>query len=121
MIQLNNVVGRNKRLLNILLFIILPVTSVGVEVFVKNIPADPGLIGTWFIFWAAGVRLLVNGIKRVRLTPVSSVMRELGFANIIISIVVLLSVFNSNWRPVAGCCIYFLHLIAMLGFRQKTA
>ncbi len=102
-------------ILNILLLFILPALSVMAEVIVEKESPDWLLIGKWFIFWAVGIRLFTAGIKQssnpeftaVKIFQMKTaesfvVIRELGFANIALGIMGILSVINTNWRVLAA-------------------
>src|SRR5271154_3802349 len=91
----------------LLLMLIFPVLSIIIEFTAKKVPADPALIGKWFLFWAVGVRLFIAGIKQIfnpgftarqlfhlRYKEGFILIRELGFANISLGAVGLLSLFN---------------------------
>jgi hypothetical protein len=64
----------------------------------------------WFVFWAAGVRLFIAGMRQVsrpRFTAEEvfgihdrasfAIVRELGFANLSIGFLGMCSVFRSGW------------------------
>jgi hypothetical protein len=102
-------------ILNILLLFIFPAMSVLAEVIIEKESPDWLLIGKWFIFWAVGIRLFTAGIKQssnpeftaVKIFHMKTaesfvVIRELGFANIALGVMGILSVINSNWRILAA-------------------
>lgn len=73
------------------------------------------VVGTWFVFWAVGVRLSTAGIRQVVKPGLTSegilgipgseafvLVRELGFANIGMGAIGILSLWNPGWRPAAG-------------------
>lgn len=73
------------------------------------------IIGQWFVFWAVGVRLLTAGLRQIikpRLTSEGilgikgkeawQLVRELGFANVSISLIAILSLWISAWQPAAA-------------------
>ncbi len=79
------------------------------------------LIGKWFVFWGVGVRLFTAGIKQIlqpeftakilglKSKEATVVIRELGFANVVIGIIGLSVVFNDNWlvpAAIAGAIFY---------------
>ncbi|TCC98521.1 DUF6790 family protein [Pedobacter hiemivivus] len=122
----------NLYLISVLLFmLILPIVSIVVEVFSADVDFSVLLVGKWLIFWAIGVRLLIAGIRQItkpsftahqifRITGNDSfpIIRELGFANICIGIIAMLSVFRPEWRMPAAIAggLYFglagmMHLI----------
>lgn len=113
--------------------VLLPVISICTESHIKVIFIDPGLIGKWFIFWAAGVRPFFAGIKLVyrRWTAPAGffyremkenflMIRQLGFAHIAIGVTGMLSLVNSNWRQIAGlAAAFFFGLSAVQHFFIK--
>ena len=73
------------------------------------------LIGKWFVFWAIGMRLLVAGIRQATKPAFTAkeifhmsgeesfpVIRELGFANICVGLLGILSLFHSAWHDAAA-------------------
>ncbi len=102
-------------IMNILLLFILPLLSIASECIIEKESMDWTLIGKWFIFWAIGIRLFTAGIKQssnpeftaVKIFKMKSsesfvVIRELGFANIALGVMGILSVINGNWRILAA-------------------
>ena len=109
-------------MMNIGLLLILPFASLITESFLEKMPMSPGLFVKWFIFWAAGIRLFTAGIKQASnpeftatkifrlLKPETYVIiRELGFANIALGVMGILSLLNDSWRILAAisCSIFF--------------
>lgn len=104
-------------LLNISLLITLPLLSIlSAHIFEKEIISTQ-LIAKWFIFWAVGIRLFTAGIKQAsdpaftakqifKITEKESyvVVRELGYANISLGVMGILSVINDEWRIMAAVC-----------------
>jgi hypothetical protein len=100
--------------MNFLLLFILPVLSMTGEHFFEQSAFDWPLIGKWFIFWAIGIRLFTAGISQAsnplftaRIFKMKSeegfvVIRELGFANISLGVMGILSVINDDWRLLAA-------------------
>ncbi len=102
-------------IMNMLLLFILPLLSIASECIIEKETMDWILIGKWFIFWAIGIRLFTAGIKqssnpeftavkifKMRSSESFVVIRELGFANIALGVMGILSVINSNWRILAA-------------------
>lgn len=120
-------------LMIVALFAVLPVASIVVTWFVR-----PGLrhalplVGMWFTFWAVGVRLFTAGLNQA-VNPVYTAesifeitdpvvlpfIQELGFANIAMGAIALVSLFVATWRPAAATvgAIYF----GLAGFRHLIA
>jgi hypothetical protein len=120
-------------LMNSSLVFILPLLSVVGEHRIEHSPVNWDLLGKWFVFWAIGIRLFTAGIKQAsnpeftatnifRLTTRESyvVIRELGFANISLGVMGILSVINDNWRLIAAISGgIFFGLAALQHFLKK--
>lgn len=87
----------------------LPCTSVLTEALTAHQPIMP-LVGKWYVFWAIGVRLLLAGSRQVVQPRYTAqvilglksdepllIVRELGFANVALGLVGLLSIYFSSW------------------------
>lgn len=119
-------------MISVLLFmLILPIISIVMDTASVNTPFTVLIAGKWLIFWAIGVRLLIAGIRQVtkpsftaqqifRISGSDSfpIIRELGFANICMGTIAILSIFRPEWRMPAAIAggLYFglagiLHLI----------
>jgi hypothetical protein len=111
--------GSHKRLyvyllMNILLFLILPLVSILTQIYFEQETPGWVLIGKWFVFWAVGIRLFIAGISQssnpaftagifqMKTKESFVVIRELGFANISLGVMGILSVINDNWRAIAA-------------------
>jgi len=100
----------------ILLMGIMPVGSILVEHF-----GDPGgadwwvLIGKWFVFWSVGVRLALAGFRQVvqpaftaekifeiRDRAALIVVQELGFANLAMGLLAVLTLAAPQWTAAAA-------------------
>jgi hypothetical protein len=117
----------------IALFVVLPVASIVITWIVRpGLRHLPPLVGMWFTFWAVGVRLFTAGLNQA-VNPaytaqsifeisdpvVLPFVQELGFANIAMGAVALVSLFLATWRPAAATvgAIYF----GLAGFRHLIA
>jgi hypothetical protein len=102
-------------LMNVFLLFIFPVLSIISECIIEKESLDWALVGKWFIFWAIGIRLFTAGIKQssnpeftatrifhMKTSESFVVIRELGFANIALGVMGILSVINGNWRILAA-------------------
>jgi hypothetical protein len=102
--------------MTILLIFVFPVASVLVEAFLFHSGAGLALlVGKWFVFWAVGIRLFLAGLRQA-LTPRFTaeeifgikapeplvIVQELGFANLSMGLVGLLTVLNGLWVAPAG-------------------
>jgi len=102
-------------LLNISLIFILPLLSIAGEFIIDKVPISWELAAKWFVFWAIGIRLFVAGVKQASSPEFTAtklfnlknsesyvVIRELGFANISLGVMGILSVINDSWRLIAA-------------------
>jgi hypothetical protein len=90
---------------------VLPLASVGIEAFATGVPLSIALVGKWFVFWAVGWRLLLAGAKQIAQPAYTAreilglkgdepliLVRELGFANVSMGALGVVSVFMPPWR-----------------------
>jgi hypothetical protein len=101
-------------LMNLSFLLILPVFSILTEHLVEQEGYGWQLLGKWFIFWAIGIRLFTAGISqasnptftaqifRMKSRESFVIIRELGFANISLGVMGILSVINHDWRLLAA-------------------
>jgi hypothetical protein len=95
----------------ILLLLVFPVASILVEASVSGHTSELiFLTGKWFVFWAAGVRLLLAGVRQVLQPQFTAkeifgiqesgsfaIVRELGFANLSMGLLGILSLVRPGW------------------------
>jgi hypothetical protein len=93
------------------LLLVLPVASVMIEATgAIHSPGPLFLIGKWWVFWAAGIRLFLAGLRQVlqpRFTAVEifevqdtaalPIVRELGFANLSMGLLGICSMVQPEW------------------------
>ena len=98
-------------LMIVLLMFVFPVLSILAELFIFHSAASIVLLtGKWFVFWAVGVRLFTAGLRQavnpqftaekilgIKGSESLIVVQELGFANLSMGILGLLSILNSDW------------------------
>jgi hypothetical protein len=117
----------------ILLLLIFPAASVIAESHAVSL----ALIGKWFVFWAAGVRLFIAGIRQVvqpRFTAEEifglhdrasfAIVRELGFANLSMGLLGICSLFRTAWlipAAIVGGLYYGLAGAGHIFHRGKNA
>lgn len=106
-----------------LLMFVFPIASILIEILGFKAPAALVLVlGKWFTFWAVGARLFLAGLRQTiqpRFTAETilgikgdaplHVVQELGFANISIGVIGLVSIFSGAWvmpAAIAGCLFY---------------
>jgi hypothetical protein len=90
---------------------VLPLASVGIDVFATGVPLSIALIGKWFVFWAVGWRLLLAGVKQIAQPAYTAreilglkgdealiLVRELGFANVAMGALGVASLFVAPWQ-----------------------
>jgi hypothetical protein len=95
---------------------ILPIASILVEHFGFTANADWwALIGKWFVFWGVGVRLFTAGIRQVVQPAFTAeaifeikdkaariLVQELGFANLAIGLLAILTIVAPQWTPASA-------------------
>lgn len=97
------------------LMLVFPLLSVGVEASTTGATVGAPLIGKWFVFWAVGCRLFLAGMRQIVQPGYTArvilglkhdesqlVVRELGFANIAIGSIGIVSLFMPSWRLAAA-------------------
>jgi hypothetical protein len=101
-------------LLNVAILCVLPLLSITGEVIFEHESFTWMLVGKWFVFWTTGIRLFTAGISQssnpaftARIFKMKTqesyiVIRELGFANISLGVMGILSVINEHWRILAA-------------------
>ena len=120
-------------LMSMTLLLILPLFSIMYGHFITKEIFDEQLIGKWFIFWAVGIRLFTAGIKQAsdpkftgtkifKFTTQESyvVIRELGFANIALGVMGILSLINDSWRIMAAISAAIFFGLAALQHAART-
>ncbi|WP_432477446.1 DUF6790 family protein [Nocardioides sp. GXQ0305] len=98
-----------------LFMLVLPGASVAVDLGNGGDEPVMAVVGTWFVFWAVGVRLLTAGLRQVVRPGLTAegilgvtdrrawvLVRELGFANVAIGAAGVLSLWAAGWRPAAA-------------------
>jgi hypothetical protein len=119
----------------ILLLLVLPAISIVFESLHEGVTLI--LVGKWFVFWAAGVRLFIAGLRQV-LQPgftaqeifgltdrgAFAIVRELGFANISMGLLSICSLFHTAWvvpGAVVGGLYYGLAAAGHVGQAHRNA
>ena len=114
----NNSSGANKFYMvsiSVMIFI-LPIISFSIESLInKNEVNILVPIGKWFIFYAAGLRLFIAGIRQITKPAFTAreifhfttdesfpVIKELGFANVCSGLVAIVSLFLPAWRIISA-------------------
>lgn len=117
------------------LMVVLPILSIVVELVVSGGTADPvTVIGRWFLFWGAGVRLFIAGVSQTlrpqftaqnilgETTPVANqLVRELGFANLGMGVVGIVGAWVPGWMVPAAIAPGIFLLVAGLLHVGKSA
>jgi len=90
---------------------IFPIGCILAEFFLFKSPLGIiPLIGKWYVFWAVGIRLFIAGLRQStnpkftaqQILGISSdeplqIVQELGFANLSIGLLGILTILNSDW------------------------
>jgi hypothetical protein len=104
--------------------LILPLLSSAAELALRPPVPAPVVLAKWFVFWGVGVRLVLAGVRQI-LQPrfiaetilgikgddALIVIRELGFANVAIGMLGIVSILLKSWLSpalVAGAVFYGL-------------
>jgi len=95
--------------------LILPAASIMADRLLTGLPLGWVLIGRWFVFWAVGIRLFIAGIRQVTKPAFTAkeifnfsgeesfpVIRELGFSNISLGLLGIISLFKVQWCEAAA-------------------
>ena len=93
------------------LMFLLPMASIATEAWVSAMPLGAQLVVKWFVFWSVGCRLLLAGMKQIYQPAYTAqkilglkgddsliLVRELGFANVAMGVLGVLSLFQQPWR-----------------------
>ena len=122
----------------ILLMGVFPLVSIFIESVILHSTYDLlFLIGKWFVFWAVGVRLFLAGLRQI-INPaftaetifdikekgVLPIVQELGFGNLAIGLVGLLSTIHNEWiipAAITGGLYYGLAGIKHLLSRNRNS
>lgn len=108
-----------------LLMFVLPIGSILIDLFAfKSAYGTVSLVGKWFVFWAVGARLFLAGLRQaiqprftaeiilgIKGEEPLQVVQELGFANISIGAIGIVSIFSGTWvmpSATAGCLFFGL-------------
>ncbi|HOV20935.1 MAG TPA: hypothetical protein PLK10_15980 [Ottowia sp.] len=94
-----------------LFMLVLPLLCIGAESLYFGAALDAALVAKWFAFWAVGWRLLLAGCKQMAQPRYTAreilglksdesliLVRELGFANVAIGLIGVLSLWLPSWR-----------------------
>ena len=122
----------------ILLMLVLPLLSVAAQAsMLPDAAALMGLVGKWFTFWGVGVRLFLAGLMQVFRPQFTSegllgikdegaavLVREVGFGNLAIGALGLLSLYHPGFllpAAIAGGLFYGLAGLGHAVRKDKTA
>ncbi len=114
---------------------LLPAIGTVAQVLVNKDTFSFEIFSKWFIFSAAGIRLFIAGIKQITNPAFTAkeifhidsretlpIVRELGFANLCLGVIGLISLFQPSWRIVSafGGGLYY-GLAGLQHFLKKPA
>ncbi|BAU55799.1 DUF6790 family protein [Mucilaginibacter gotjawali] len=98
-----------------LLMLLLPIISIAIDTYYNPDMALMALTGKWFVFWAIGVRLFTAGLRQAAKPAFTAqhifhindagsqvIVRELGFANVCMGLIGILSILLPGWCPAAA-------------------
>ena len=121
-------------LVSILLFmVLLPLLCVAIQWKQQDTTTAWPLIGKWFVFWPLGVRLFIAGLRQATKPAFTAreifhlksddcfpIIKELGFANISMGGIAILSLFFPSWRiPAAAAGGLYFGLAGLLHLFKK--
>jgi hypothetical protein len=99
----------------LLLDLILPLASIFIDHVMNQVAIDPALVGKWVLFFSVGVRVFIAGLVQVvspgftatkifrfRHKESYPVIRELGFGNISLGVIGMLSLAKVEWRGITS-------------------
>ena len=110
--RLRTTQGESMYFVTVILFLfVCPAVSVGIEAArTHQALTSAELIARWWVFWAAGIRLFVAGVRQViqprftaeeifgvREAKALPLVREIGFANLSMGALAICSLFHSKW------------------------
>jgi hypothetical protein len=128
-------------LVSILLFmVLLPFICIVIQSGEKDTSLGWPLFGKWFVFWPIGIRLFIAGLRQATKPAFTAreifhlnsddsfpIIKELGFANMSMGGIAILSLFFPSWRIPAAAAggLYFglagfLHLFKKRDSRNET-
>lgn len=94
---------------------ILPVLSVLINFWIDRQLFRWALIGKWFVFWSIGARLFIAGLRQIFNPAFTAenifhiedkesyaIVKELGFANVCLGTISIVSLFVPEWRTAAA-------------------
>jgi hypothetical protein len=97
------------------LMLILPLLSIAIDAGAQHAGPLWPLVGKWFVFWSVGLRLLLAGLRQMLQPRYTAekilglkdedallVIRELGFANVSIGTIGLISLWVPAWTTAAA-------------------
>ena len=117
----------------ILLLLVLPIASIIIELIAHTNGDLVFLIGEWFVFWAGGVRLFIAGIRQTAQPAFTAfeifeitdkgaekIVRELGFANLTIGLLNILSLVQPAWLIPAALVSGLYYALAGIGHVRNS-
>ena len=121
-------------LVSILLFmVLLPILCIIIQWRGQDATLAWPLMGKWFVFWPVGVRLFIAGLRQATKPAFTAreifhlnsddsfpIIKELGFANISMGGIAILSLFIPSWRiPAAAAGGLYFGLAGFLHLFKK--
>jgi hypothetical protein len=119
------------------LMLLFPVASIAAEATMYGATFGFPLIGRWFVLWSVGVRLVFAGLRQIVQPSYTAkeilgvdgeesliLVRELGFANLAIGAIGLVSFLRPKWQlagALAGGIFYVLAGVNHLVQRRRNS
>jgi len=116
----------------LLTMLVLPVASILIERWTGTGTASLWqLVGKWFVFWGVGVRLLIAGLRQILRPDLTAtgifgvtdkaafpLAQELGFWNVTIGLLAIVSLRRPDWVPPIAIAAMLFY--AMAGVQHAT-
>ncbi|WP_108517830.1 DUF6790 family protein [Bradyrhizobium algeriense] len=112
--------------------LVLPIGSILIE-FAAGATDLVHIIGKWFVFWTGGLRLLTAGLSQIVRPAFTAqtifkiqdeeafkIVSELGFANVSMGAMSVLSIFFPAWIVPAALCTGLFYGLAGVGHALNT-
>lgn len=122
---------------NVFLLLVLPLFAAMCESVAEDELFNMHILIKWFVFSAVGLRLFIAGIKQASSPEFTAinifsmrtkegyvVIRELGFANIALGVMGILSAIHDNWRilaSVSGGLFFGLAALQHTGRKKRSS
>jgi hypothetical protein len=121
----------------VLLLLVLPASSLGIDLYLHPHQAVLDLAGRWWTFWGVGIRLFLAGVRQVVQPAYTAeaifgledpgalpIVREVGFGNLAFGTLGILSLLRVEWlvpAAIAGGIYYGLAGVGHIPRKNKNS